>query len=73
MSKIKFLMVLCIIGFAEIANAQQQVSVVEAITAAINTLYNKEDVLKISANTKHSFTNNKSNILTFKNKERRKV
>ena len=65
----------CVLLIAGFANAQQQVSKSEAKNAAISTLYNKEDVLKRSADTEidtvYGFTNNKSNILTFKNKERR--
>jgi len=77
MRKISFLIGLCIIGVAEITNAQQQVSKNEARNAAISTLYDKADVLNRSSDTGidtvYGFTNNKSNILTFKNKERRKV
>jgi sensor domain CHASE-containing protein len=77
MSKIKFLIGLCILAIAEIANAQQQVSKEEAENAVINTLYNKESILRRSANTDidtvHSLFNSRSNILTFINKERRKI
>jgi len=77
MRKISFLMVLCIIEIAKITNAQQQVSENEARNAAINTLRNKEDVLKRSSDTEidtvYSFTNNKNSVLTSKNKERRKT
>jgi len=77
MSKIQFLMVLCMVGIAETADAQQQVSKNEARNAATSTLHNKEDVLKRSSNTEidtvYGFFNNKSNVLTFKNKERRKI
>jgi len=48
MSKIKFLMVLCIIGIAKITNAQQQVSETEAKNAAVNALRNKTEILKVS-------------------------
>jgi len=63
MSKIKFLMILCIIGIAGKINAQQQVSKVEVKNAAINTLYNKADVLNRLSDTEidtvYGFTNNK--------------
>jgi hypothetical protein len=77
MRKINFLIVLCIIGITKITNAQQQVSEIEARNAAMNTLYNKEGILRCSANTDidtvHSLFNSRSNILTFINKERRKI
>jgi len=77
MRKKILLIVLCIIGIAGIVNAQVQVSKEEATNAAINTLRNKEDVLKRSSDTEidtvFSFSNNRSNVLTFKNKERRKI
>ena len=77
MRKKILLIVLCIIGIAGIVNAQVQVSKEEATNAAINTLRNKEDVLKRSSDTEidtvYSFTNNKNSVLTSKNKERRKT
>ena len=79
MNKIRFLMLMCILGVAGIVNAQQQVGETMARNAAINTLYNKEDVLKRSSDTEidtvYSFANNRSDVLmyevVFKNKERR--
>jgi uncharacterized protein YggE len=77
MSRIQFLIVFSILWVTGIANAQQQVSKNEARNAATNTLHNKEDVLKRASDTEidtvYSFSNSRSNILTFINKERRKL
>ena len=77
MSKIKFLIVLNMLWITGIVNAQQQVSVNEIRNAAINTLYNKADILNRSSDTEietvHIFSNSRSNVLMFKNKERRKI
>jgi len=51
MKKIIFLTILCILIISGQINAQQQVSEIEARNAAINTLYNKSDVLNRSYNT----------------------
>ena len=61
MGKIKFLMVLCIIGIVEITNAQQQVSETEARNAAINTLRNKTEILKVSSDERIKTVNSLSN------------
>ena len=61
MSNIKFLMVLCILGIAGKINAQQQVSKEEATNAAINTLRNKTDVLKVSLDDRIKTVNSLSN------------
>ena len=67
MRKISFLISLCIIGIAGIVNAQQQVSETEAKNAAINTLRNKTEVLKVSQEETIKTVNSLSNIL-FENK-----
>jgi len=69
MKKIRFLTVLSILLINGILNAQQQVSINEARNAAINTLYNKADVLNILFNTEidtvHSLSNSRSNVLMY--------
>ena len=77
MSRIQFLIVLSMLLISGIVNVQQQVSKSEARNAAINTLYNKVNVLNRSSDTEietvNSFSNSRSNVLMFKSKERRKI
>jgi len=61
MSKVNFLIILCIVGITKITSAQQQVSEIEARNAAINTLYNKADVLKVSSDERIKTVNSLSN------------
>ncbi|MDR2980032.1 MAG: C10 family peptidase [Bacteroidales bacterium] len=61
MGKISFLMILCIVGIVKGVSAQQQVSKEEAMNAAINTLYNKADVLKVSSDNRIKTVNSLSN------------
>jgi len=61
MNKIRFLVLMCIIGITKITNAQQQVSEIEARNAAINTLYNKTDVLKVSSDERIKTVNSLNN------------
>ena len=69
MKKLKSLIILCLLLITLIANAQQQVSKQEATIAAINTLYNKAEVLNRSFDTEidtvHSFSNTRSNVLMY--------
>ena len=69
MKKIKFLTVLSILLINGIAGAQQQVSINEAKNAAINTLYNKVEVLsrpfRTEIDTVHIFSNNRSDVLMY--------
>jgi hypothetical protein len=61
MRKISFLIGLCIIGITKMSNAQQQVSEIEAKNAAINTLRNKTEVLKVSSDDRIKTVNSLSN------------
>ena len=54
-------MLMCILGVAGIVNAQQQVGETEARNAAINTLRNKTDVLKVSSDDRIKTVNSLSN------------
>ena len=69
MKRIKILIILCILIVTVKINAQQQVSRTEAKNAAINTLYNKTEVLNRSADTEidtvHSFSNSRSDVLMY--------
>ena len=69
MNKKKLLMILCILIVTWRINAQQQVSEKEARNAAINTLYNKAEILNISPDTEidfvHSFSNNRNCTLMY--------
>jgi hypothetical protein len=69
MKGIQFLMILCMLLITKFANAQQQINENEARNAAVNTLYNKEDVLKRSSDTEidtvHRFSNNRNNVLMY--------
>jgi len=61
MNKKRFLVLTCILWFAGIVDAQQQVSEIEARNAAINTLYNKTEVLKVSSDDRIKTVNSFSN------------
>ena len=61
MNEIRFLMLMCILGVVGIVNAQQQVSEIEARNAAINTLRNKTDVLKVSSDDRIKTVNSINN------------
>ena len=61
MNKIRFLVLMCILEVAGIVNAQQQVSEIEARNAAINTLYNKAGVLKVSSDDRIKTVNSLNN------------
>jgi len=69
MKKIRILIILCILCITGAINAQQQVSNIEARNAAINTLYSKSEVLRISNDTEietvHSFRNNNGDTLMY--------
>jgi len=69
MKKNKLLVFLYFLLIAGILNAQQQVSKSEARQAAINILYKKSDVLRISYNTEigtvHSFYNRNGDTLMY--------
>ena len=69
MNKKRFSTILCVLLIAGIANAQQQVSKREATDAAINTLYNKTDILKRSfdaeIDTVFSFSKNRNEVLLY--------
>jgi hypothetical protein len=69
MKTIKKIILVCTVFGVGITNAQQQVSEIEAINAAISTLHNKVQVLSKSAETEvkavHSFSNTKSNVLMY--------
>ncbi|MDR2979293.1 MAG: Spi family protease inhibitor [Bacteroidales bacterium] len=61
MRKISFLIILCIAGITQRTNAQQQVSKSEARNAAVNTLRNKTEILKVSSNENIKTVNSLSN------------
>ena len=70
MKRTTILIVLCILFSTKTAIAQQQVSKTEAKNAAINTLYNKSDVLRRTSNTEiidtiHSFANSRSDVIMY--------
>jgi len=61
MKKISFLIGLCIIGVIKMSYAQQQVSEIEARNAAINTLRNKTEILKVSSDDRIKTVNSLNN------------
>ena len=68
MNKMFFIIILCIVGIVQVTNAQQRVNREEVKNAAINTLYDKADVLKRLSDTEIGFVNNKNDVLTLRNK-----
>jgi hypothetical protein len=64
MNKIRFIILACILWIAGIVNAQQQVSENEAENAAINTLYNKAEILNTEIEPKlQIIKNNKKGVV----------
>jgi len=61
MNKKRFLIFTCILWFAGIVNAQQQVSEIEARNAAISTLRNKAGILKVSSDENIKIVNSLNN------------
>ncbi|MDR1180549.1 MAG: C10 family peptidase [Bacteroidales bacterium] len=69
MERIRFLIICNLLFVAGIANAQQKVSEKEAINAAINTLYNRTEILKRldtpEIDKVHHFSDNRNNVLMY--------
>lgn len=69
MKKISLFIILIVLPFMRMVNAQQQISVNEARNAAIHTLHNKAYIVKRSSDTEidtiYSFSNSRNNVLMY--------